>query len=609
MTATNIIVGLLLFPLSALAQTDASLYSFYDDFEDNDISDWEERCAGGVWYASGGCVRGNTGTSPACLAAPCTATMDCVVSTRAMGTHAFGLLVRLDENDNGIIAYVSPDADVARIRLVESGSLGETLASTGGAFPSGVWYELELSCDGPSIHFTIDVPSTSDHWEFSAVDPSPHEGVAGLNMGDEDNAYWDWFELVSISASGDGFQCGIAVDDDLVGESSGDDDLAFEAGEEIELSIELRNITEEPLTNVFAVLQSLDPDLTVTDNYEDYPDLSPDETGWCLEDFGVEADPSTPDGEHELLLTIFADGGFQEQEGVILPTGCGITCDVESESTAWYMSVYGGAPWGNNWHISSERNHTPDGLYSFKCGDTGSGDYDDMLYCIVSSPIFNVPRDAELTFWMWIDAQMVRGSDAEAYDGGLVAFDLFGPVHILEPTGGYPFEIVEDTTGPFEPGTSVFSGTYGWQQVIVLIPDSLCGPQKLMFFFGSDAAGTREGWYVDDILLSGPTGVEEDEAGPSDFIPLSISAVPSPFDLSTTLLLYGVSATGADIRVFDCVGRLVWTDQISPAESQSELQILWDATDSDGHRLPPGVYFASCSSGGQASTVRLVILE
>jgi hypothetical protein len=398
------------------------------------------------------------------------------------------------------------------------------------------------------------------------------------------------------------------VDDDLNGESSGDDDCAFEAGEEIELSIELCNITEEPLTNVFAVLQSLDPDLTVTDNYEDYPDLSPDETGWCLEDFGVAADPGTPDGEHELLLTIFADGGFQEQEGVILPTGCGIACDVESESSPWHMATFE-PPWGNNWHVSSSRNHTSGGSYSFKCGDMGSGDYDNELYCVVSSPIINVPRSAELTFWMWTDAQVVRGSEAEAYDGGLVAFDLFEPVYILEPATGYPYQIVEATTGPFEPGTGVFSGTYGWQQVLVLIPDSLAGPQKLKFFFGSDDAGTREGWYIDDIVLSGPTGIEDEEGPPAGFVPLSIVAVPSPFNLSTTLHLVGVGAPGGQIGIYDCAGRLVWSSQVESPEGQSELAVVWNGTGHTGAQLPPGVYFATCSFGSQLATTRLVILE
>lgn len=116
-----------------------------------------------------------------------------------MGSHAFGVIARLNESDTGVIAYVSPDSDVARIRLVSSGQLYTILASLTAPLPSNTPYTLVFTCNGPQLLFDIYIPSTGDHWVLGANTTHLQEGKSGLLMGDEPNAMWDWFEAVPFT--------------------------------------------------------------------------------------------------------------------------------------------------------------------------------------------------------------------------------------------------------------------------------------------------------------------------------------------------------------------------------------------------------------------------
>jgi hypothetical protein len=110
--------------------------AFYDDFEDNDMSGWQPVWGSATWSESDGCINGSTSNSP-CGLAPVgrESSLDCVIQTKVEGVHAFGVIFRRISN-NGICAYVSPDADVARISLITGGELGSELASLGASFPS-----------------------------------------------------------------------------------------------------------------------------------------------------------------------------------------------------------------------------------------------------------------------------------------------------------------------------------------------------------------------------------------------------------------------------------------------------------------------------------------
>lgn len=173
-------------------QVHASYFS--DDFEDNDISDWTPSCGKTFWYAVGGQARTSTGHSCSALLCPwMPESMDVLISTAGTATHVLGLVARMSDPDTGIYAYVSPDYDVARIRLVSCGSTSTILNSLSADFPSYVDYELNLLCTGNQLLLEIIVPSTMQYWQLEAVDPAPVSGACGLATGDEPLASWNWY--------------------------------------------------------------------------------------------------------------------------------------------------------------------------------------------------------------------------------------------------------------------------------------------------------------------------------------------------------------------------------------------------------------------------------
>lgn len=561
---------------------------FFDDFSDGDISDWDQRCQTAYWDAAPGYVLGNTYHNCSSLIPPGNIQLeDCTVSIRGEAVHVLGVIARLDSGDTGIYAYVSPDHDVARIRLVVNGYTSTIYNSLNAPFPSNKWYELTLKCNGNDLELQIDVPSTGQTWVLNANDPSPQVGQFGLAMGDEPDASWDW---ISVSTTGG------SVSDILpivwmntIDEAQGNGNHAFEAGEEIVLNLEIINYTGGILTNVFGTLQSLDPTIIITGNYDEFGTIEPGSTAWGTGGFGVYAPPDTPENEiYPLRLTVFADGGYSEQVDFDLPVGSNFSCDMESGTELWsWNPVLSG--WGDNWHVSSARNHTTAGSYSFKCGDTGSGDYDNLLYSGLSTPLFNIPLEGEMTFWMWIDAHYpMNFSGIPAYDGGLIQYGRCGTWIDLEPTGGYPYEIVSGTTGPFEEGTGVFSGISGWTEYSIVIPDSLAGPCQIRFAFGSDAAGTREGWYVDDIDIWGLTGISDPDVFQSLYSP-GISAFPNPFSESITFIVSGFSEQNVPVEVFDISGRKI--ANLEAVGEGADKTLLWNGTGINDAHIPAGVYF------------------
>lgn len=595
---------MLLFVVLSISCLASAELIFYDDFEDDYIGDWISQGQSGTWWAADGKAHGSTSSNWSAISPPGNIVLEnCVVEASGTAYHTIALFFRLDNTDSGINATVSPDHDIAIIRTVVNGVAGNSLGAIYHNFPAGVWYDVAFSCNGDSILFEIDIPSTGEHFSLSAIDPNPHPGECGLAVGDETHGQYEWFSVSDFVEPGELMLNGLSTDDDSQGGSSGNGNWAFEAAEEIEFGIELLNSGDESLNNVFAILQSMDTQLIVSEGVQDYGTIPSGQSCWNQFPFLVYASPGTPEDEtYPFRINIFADGGYYEDLYFDLPLGAGMFCDVESDTSPWAMTFIE-AGWQNNWHVSSLRNHTSAGSNSFKCGDTGAGDYNNHLFCGLTSPWFNLPLEGHLSFWIWIDAQVYSTVSQDlAIDGGLVQLGQFDNWLTVEPSSGYPFDIVQPTSGPFEPGTGVFSGYQGWHLVNIDIPNEIKGPQQLRFIFGSDDAGTREGWYVDDILVIGYTGLEEPHSRPG-YIE-SISVYPNPFSESISISAQIGDEDEYSIRVFDLSGRLVYETSFSGSGSTQ----VWGATDINGRILPAGVYTMQLESSGFRRNIRLVKL-
>jgi len=181
--------------------------------------------------------------------------------------------------------------------------------------------------------------------------------------------------------------------------------------------------------------------------------------------------------------------------------------DGETPDPAWaHAAIEPG--FGDQWHRSELRNHTPDGDWSWRLGPVADADYADLLDAGLVTPQIALTPDCELRYWQWIEAEHSPFHMGWAYDGGLVeiSVDDGASWEILTPEGGYPYTTrVGMVPGPFPYGTQLFSGGVEWREITFDLSD-YGGPAHLRFHFGSDGAINFGGWHIDDVRLLDFTG-------------------------------------------------------------------------------------------------------
>ncbi|MBM3317652.1 MAG: S8 family serine peptidase [Candidatus Eisenbacteria bacterium] len=291
----------------------------------------------------------------------------------------------------------------------------------------------------------------------------------------------------------------------------------------------------------------------------------------------------------------------------VAPVVSFFAADIEDGAPAWSHGVVTPG-FVDQWHLSTQRNHTPAGSRSWKCGDTGSGDYANLLDAGLVTPVVELGLDCYLRFWHWIEAETSAAYPGYAYDGGIVEISLDGgPWQQIFPDGGYDYIVrAGSTPGPFPAGTPFFSGTHDWQQVHFNLRE-FEGPAQFRFRFGSDGADVREGWFIDDLTIR---GFQVDlSAVPADRLPgfaLLHPADPNPFT-GETRLRYELRAAG-DVRLalFDPSGRLVRT-LVSGHQPAGLHQSLWDGRDEQSRPVAPGVYFYRLQAGDKTVAQKVIV--
>jgi hypothetical protein len=271
-------------------------------------------------------------------------------------------------------------------------------------------------------------------------------------------------------------------------ETSGNGSGYFEPGESIDLTVTLLN-TGPGVDNVSADISAADPDVSIASGSASYGTIPLDGTSDSSPPYSVSLDSlSTADA---ILFSLDVSG------------------DSYSDSTDFYLGVSDSlqfiewehsclsSGFRDQWHLSSDRNHTPGGSVSWKCGDMGGGKYSGRLDASLVSEAFEIEEDDifALTFWHWLEAE-------QGWDGGILEISVDGgPYEQLTPVGGYTHTIHESDDNPLPGGTPCYSGSVDWEAVQVdLTPYS--GTVRVRFRFASDAYTAREGWYIDDVVLS-----------------------------------------------------------------------------------------------------------
>jgi hypothetical protein len=266
----------------------------------------------------------------------------------------------------------------------------------------------------------------------------------------------------------------------------------------------------------------------------------------------------------------------------------------------------------DQWHLSTARNHTPGGGWSWKCGDTGAGVYADGADGVLEILPVVLGTGASLRFWDWMAAE--EGGPGQAWDGGLVEVSTDSGVswNPLAPIGGYTHAIIDNPASPFPPGYPVWSGSHDWQLEEFDLSAYVGQVVRLRWRFGSDGYMTYEGWHLDDLTLVPTTneaaGVDlQEEGAPLRSALLGITPNPSRSGSSIRFAVAGRTGPVL-VTIHDVGGRRVRT----LAEGISEpgrYERFWDGRDDRGRDVASGVYFVRIGWKGGDAARRLLLLR
>ena len=119
----------------------------------------------------------------------------------------------------------------------------------------------------------------------------------------------------------------------------------------------------------------------------------------------------------------------------------------------------------------------------------------------------------------------------------------------------------------------------------------------------SDETGTQNAGYP--FLWAEPSGIADDSPPLPEFWLL---CYPNPFTESTKLACSLTKPGDFLLTIYDTRGRLVrsWKQY---AASHGEYQVTWEGRDSQGAKLPSGIYFLRLTQNGKSATQRLVLLK
>jgi hypothetical protein len=380
----------------------------------------------------------------------------------------------------------------------------------------------------------------------------------------------------------------------------------------------------------WCTLSSLDSNVSVLRDSLGYGRVSPQSLTSSADSFVVAVSPSCPAGHTAWMLLHLASDDFKEDDSLELLVGeYGFSDNMESGESKW---THAGA--GDLWHLTSHRTHS--GASAWYCGNEASRLYNSRMDASLMTVPFIVPQGCSLRFWRWFRTPnygvdglrvIIMRSGAEETLDFLGTGGALGRKWSSDPVSQWSSEEPESgssatrpldrlTTRPLlgrqrsreepEPGTSTtrpFLNESGWAEEKYDLSWLRLGEQiGLRFAFVSDGDTVDEGFYIDDVSVTGggpPVTVAGVEAAPGLFPGLYVW--PNPFR-SVTQVRYGGSGELPRLSIYGAAGQLV---RRLPAARIA----AWDGRDDDGRRLPAGAYFIEARTQSERRLAKVLLVR
>jgi hypothetical protein len=320
----------------------------------------------------------------------------------------------------------------------------------------------------------------------------------------------------------------------------------------------------------------------------------------------VSINPNAPiDANISIGYVLSAENGNTAEGSFLIHIGA-ISFGFEPDFQGW-QSYSLTTNYTNQWHRSSIRNNTSNGMYSMKFGATGTAQYSGNAYGALESPVLDVSPNCQLKFFHWMQAENHETSTSFAWDGGLVQMKLNGGDWVqITPVGNYPYRIYSNPASPFAANTNVYSGSFGWTEATFELGD-VSGTAQFRWVFGSDGYVGGEGWYIDDVKIVGLGTSNDDNILNIGKLQL-FENYPNPFNPTTTLRFNLPAATNASLQVFNIKGQLVNTLVNGTLDSGTH-SVVWNGTDSSNRSVASGVYYFRLSTPMGTQSKKMLLMK
>jgi hypothetical protein len=192
--------------------------------------------------------------------------------------------------------------------------------------------------------------------------------------------------------------------------------------------------------------------------------------------------------------------------------------------------------------------------------------------------------------------------------------DPVGSTYMLGDEGGSTASVSTDSISDIDielydaAGTTLLasatSGGIGETEVLSYTVPAVGDYQIKIYRKASSGSGVQR--YTMTAYYSAGAGIPYADGGAE--ASLQLSAAPNPFGSQTTARFMAHTAGPYSIEVYDVSGRLAHRiDGYTPGPGWVEAS--WDGRDDRGTRLASGVYFMRASSGRQAETRRVLMVN
>ena len=129
---------------------------------------------------------------------------------------------------------------------------------------------------------------------------------------------------------------------------------------------------------------------------------------------------------------------------------------------------------------------------------------------------------------------------------------------------------------------------------------------QLRFVLGSAGLVTGEGWYIDDIYYTNPTGILD-----NSIIPVATSLegnYPNPFNPSTTIAYSLNSEAHVNIEIYNMKGQKVRT-LMNEHQTAGKHIVVWNGKDDSNKSTASGVYFYKMQAGNFQQTKKMILMK